>query len=661
MTKAFTKFRPRILILSSLVILSWTGLTMRFFYIQVIRGADLREQSHNQGQNRAILSAVRGKIRDRNHIPLAENIIHYSFAVHPEEVENREEIITSFSEATGRSRDYYEGKLNSSSPYVYLERNLRSEVGRELMKIRDRGLITNRHGYRFYPHQRIASQVLGFTNVDNLGLEGIEKEFDGYLKGRDGWIVLQRDGKGRDWRNHAYPRRDPMDGSDIVLTLDLHYQAILQDELGRRVEQTGAAGGMGLLVDPHTGRILALACLPDFDLNEPAAYSRETYRNKVVTDQFEPGSTFKIVTAAAALTYNTVGIQQEFNCENGSYIYRGQVIKDWNDFGLLTFSQIIANSSNVGTVKIAETVGRDRIYTTGRKFGFGSVTGIQFPGETKGVLKETDQWSGISLAEISLGYEVSVTTLQLAAAYSAIANGGFLMKPFLVDRIIHPTGKVTYASSPQLIRKVASRPVMERLTSMLCQVVETGTGTSARLKGWNIAGKTGTAKKYLNGSYSDSKFIASFVGFFPAHDPILTGVIILDEPKPGYHWGGTGAAPVFRELVKRIINSDDSILAHRPTEERGGHEFFAAADPISNKAAINPVALLTVGTIPEPEVENGMAYVPDVRGKSLRRAVADLKNAGLTPKVQGSGTVVWQSPAPGKMVKLHSACTVGLN
>lgn len=337
MTKTFTKFRPRVLVLSSLVILGWTGLTMRFFYIQVVRGADLRAQSHNQGENRVALSAVRGKIRDRNRVPLAENIIHYSFAVHPEEVENGEEIITRFSEATGRSRDYYDEKLRSSSPYVYLERNLRSEVSRELMKIKDRGLIANRHGYRFYPHQRIASQVLGFTNVDNLGLEGIEKQFDDYLKGRHGWIVLQRDGKGRNWRNHAYPRREPVDGSDIILTLDLNYQAILQDELGRRVRQTGAAGGMGLLVDPHTGRILALACLPDFDLNEPAVYSRETYKNKVVTDQFEPGSTFKIVTAAAALTYDTVDLLEEFNCEDGSYVYRGQVIRDWNDFGSSLF------------------------------------------------------------------------------------------------------------------------------------------------------------------------------------------------------------------------------------------------------------------------------------------------------------------------------------
>ena len=634
---------------------------MRFFYIQVIRGADLRAQSNNQGENRVILSAVRGKIRDRNHIPLAENIIHYSFAIHPEEVENRQEIITSFSSATGRSRDYYEGRLNNSSPYVYLERNLRSEVSRELMKIRDRGLITNRHGYRFYPHQKIASQVLGFTNVDNLGLEGIEKQFDNHLKGRDGWIVLQRDGKGRNWRNHAYPRRDPMDGSDIILTLDLNYQAILQDELSRRVVQTGAAGGMGLLVEPHTGRILALACLPDFDPNEPAASVREAYKNRIITDQFEPGSTFKIVTATAALTYNTVGIQDEFNCEDGSYVYRGQVIEDWNNFGLLTFPQIIANSSNVGTVKIAETVGNSRIYTTGRKFGFGTITGIQFPGETKGVLKETDQWSGISLAEISLGYEVSVTTLQLAAAYSAIANGGFLMKPFLVDRIIHPTGKVTYTASPQLIRKVASQPVMEQLTGMLRQVVETGTGTSARIKGWNIAGKTGTSKKYLNGKYSDTKFIASFVGFFPAHDPIMTGVIILDEPKPGYHWGGTGAAPVFRECVKRIINSDDSILVHRPQKKQEMNELIAMTEPVHKTAATEPVTLITTGTIAKPEVENGMAYVPDVRGKSLRRAINVLKNSGLTPKVRGSGTVVWQSPAPGKMVKLNSICTMGLN
>lgn len=660
MTKSFSKLRPRILFLSSVMILVWAGLTMRFFYIQVIRAHDLSARSDQQGGNKVLLSAVRGSIKDRRGLDLGTNVIHYSFGIHPKEVENREQLISAFTDATGRSRKYYESKFSESAPYVFLERNLRTEVALPLLELEDRGLVVGRHGYRLYPHQNIASQIIGFTNVDNMGIEGIEKQFDKTLSGKNGWIVLQRDGKGRSRRNSAYPRLSTVDGSDVYLTIDLQYQAILQDELQKRVTKTNAKGAIGVILEPRTGKVLAMASLPDFDPNGPATHPRETYRNRAVTDQFEPGSTFKVVPATAALSYNSVGKHEEFNCGNGSYNFHGLVIKDWEKFSLLTFPQIIQNSSNVGTVKIAERIGPKNLYSIGRKFGFGSFSGISFPGEAKGVFKQTKNWSGISIAEISIGYEVSVTTLQLALAYGAVANGGFLMKPQIVEKIIRPSGTVSYETEPRVIRRVASKKVMDELTDMLELVVSKGTGTKANLPGWNVAGKTGTAKKYVDGGYSNNRFITSFAGFFPAHDPKMVAVIILDEPKNGLHWGGETSAPVFQAVMKRIVQADDSILVHKPVKQKRGLMASVLNELAPEKegdSSPTPITLITTAATPK----DGWVAVPDVRGRSLRNATSMLRQAGLKVKPKGSGTVVWQSPTPGLLVKETSSCTIGLN
>lgn len=658
MTKSFSKFHGRILVLSSMVILFWAGLTMRFFYVQILRGSELREYVKRQGENQIILPAVRGTIRDRNLSPLAQNVVHYSFAVHPQEVKDRQAITSAFSEATGRSRSYYEKRLNSESSFVYLERNLKKNISQPLLRIKDPGLVIHRHGYRSYPHHNIASQITGFTNVDNIGLEGIEKEFDTYLRGRDGWLILQTDGKGRSQKNPSYPREEPIDGCEVVLTIDLDYQAILQDELLHFMKLEEAKSALGILIEPHSGRILAMASFPDFNPNSPFNYPKENYKNHVITDQFEPGSTFKIIPATAALSKNSVTIDEEFNCEDGSYEFRGMVIKDWSDFGLLTFPQIIQHSSNVGIIKISERVGAKNIYLFSRKYGFGAISGISLPGETQGILRSTEEWSAISLAEISLGHEISISTLQLAFAYGAVANGGFLMKPLVVDKIVHPSGRIIFEQTPQIIRRIASKEVMDTLTEMLQRVVESGTGTSARIKGWTIAGKTGTAQKYITGGYSTSKFVSSFVGFLPANNPQILGVIVIDEPKKGYHWGGVGAAPVFKEIMKRIINTDDDFLVHHTTsgEKSSSREFT------TKKRMGNPISMMMSTPSQTLHHRDGeKVKVPELRGKSLRNAVGILKKVGLKPTVQGSGTVVWQSPVPGVIVKINSTCTIGLN
>ena len=306
----------------------------------------------------------------------------------------------------------------------------------------------------------------------------------------------------------------------------------------------------------------------------------------------------------------------------------------------------------MGTIKIAQKLGRNSLYKFSRDYGFGNSTGIRFPGEAKGTLRKTKDWSEISLAEVAIGYEVGVTTIQLASAYSSIANGGFLLKPRLVKQILSQKGKVVYTEKPEVIRKVAETEIMAAIKDMLIQVVKIGTGTKANIQGWAVAGKTGTAHKFMDGSYSQSKYISNFAGFFPAEDPQVVCVIVLDEPKYGYHWGGYGAAPVFRRIAQRIINMDDSIKYHK----------LAPKSIYADSNQQDKFEMIPINTVAAyPKYQDGYTVVPDVRGMSIRKAKQVLIASNMRANFSGSGHVVWQSPIPGTKKLPGSLCTMGLN
>ena len=655
MTKTYLKFRSRVTVLSCFLIFAWVGLTARLFQIMVIDSAAYREQGFRQSQKNETLLAVRGNIYDRHDRPLTRNIIHYSLGAHPSKIKNKQSFSELIAEATGREAENYIGKLESKSDFVYLDRNLRRDKVESILGTRIAGLVIERKSRRSYPHSNVAAQIVGFTDVDDEGLVGIEKEFNTLLSGTPGWVVKQVNGEGRSQIKTSFPMMPPVDGANIQLTIDLEYQSILQEELARRVNESNAKGAMGVLMDPQTGAILAMASLPDYDPNRPGASPTENQKNKAITDQFEPGSTYKIVAATAAVATQTVSLFDEFYCEDGQFTVAGKTITDHEKFGLLTFPQIIAHSSNVGTIKIAQELGRNPLYQYSRDFGFGTLTGIRFPGETQGTLRQTKDWSEISLAEVSIGYEVGVTALQMVSAYAAIANGGFLLKPRLVEQILGQNGNVVYAEKPEVIRKVADPEIMATVKDMLVEVVKTGTGSKARIQGWSVAGKTGTAHKFMDGSYSD-KYISNFAGFFPAENPQVVGIIILDEPKYGLHWGGYGAAPVFRRVAQRIINMDDSIQYHKPKTKR-----FNTMIAENQNVAVPPSIPVLNTVSPYPTYQDGYTIVPDVRGMSIRKAKQILIAANLRADFTGSGHVVWQSPKPGTKKLPGSICTMGLN
>ena len=634
------------------MIMGWAMLSARLFQIMVIDSEQYKQQGITQAQKNEKLLAVRGNIYDRNNVPLTQNIIHYSLGAQTFKIKDRAEFAAKIANSTGRDIEYYLKKIDTKKSFVVIEHKLRQNKVKPLLEQIIPGLVVERKSRRYYPQENIASQTVGFTDVDDKGLTGIEKEFNSYLAGKAGWVVKQVDGKGRSQIKTSFPIKPPIDGSNIQLTIDLEYQSILHEELNRRINETNAKGAIGIIINPQNGSILAMSSMPDFNPNQHGLSPIENQKNRVLTDQFEPGSTYKVVTATAAVATNAVSLYEEFNCKEGKINVAGKIISDHEIFGLLTFPQIIAHSSNVGMIKIAQKLGQEPLYTFSRDFGFGSPTGIQFPGESKGKLRQTKNWSEMSLAEVSIGYEVGVTALQLASAYAAIANGGYLIKPSLIKQILSAKGEVIYSEKPEIIRKIANPEIMETVKDMLVDVVQYGTGEKAKIKGWSIAGKTGTAYKFIDGAYSN-KYISNFAGFFPADKPQVVGVIILDEPKYGYHWGGYGAAPVFRRIAQRIINVDDSIKHHKK-EKRPTETVIANND---NEKSL--IALSTVNSL--KKYQDGYAIVPNVRGMSIRKAKSILKQSNLRAKFEGSGQVVWQSPAPGTKKLPGTICTIGLN
>ena len=652
MTKSYQKYRSRIIFISSCVIIVWLCLSIRLIKIMVIDSNHYRQIGFKQSQKQESLNAVRGNIFDRNEVQLTKNIIHYSIGVHPQKIENKNKLASDLSKITGRDINYYLNRLNNKSSFVTLESKIKRSLG-EKIELELPILIAERKSRRSYPHANIASQIIGFTNSDDSGLVGIERQFENYLSGTNGWIVKQINVAGRRGSFHktSLPRKNPIDGSNIQLTIDIEYQSILQEELQRRIEESDAKGAMGILMNPQNGNILAMASLPDFDLNAPSISPLENQKNKVVTDQFEPGSTFKIVAATAALESGKISLSDEFNCEEGKVVIDGWTISDHEQFGVLTFPQIIANSSNVGVIKIAQKLGKDPLYSLSRSYGFGSYTGISFPGETQGVLKQKRDWSHMSVASVSIGYEVGVTALQIASAYASIANGGVLLKPQIIQQIINDKGKVIYSAKPEPIRKVVKAETMSIMKDILGKVINEGTGYKADIEGWSIAGKTGTALKYMNGGYS-KKYISNFAGFFPSENPQIVGVVVLDEPNYGLHWGGYGAAPLFKRIAQRIINLDDSFEHHKSIKKDKKIK-------IASKKYTSPTPLSTKNIY--SSYTDGYTITPDVRGMSIRKAKSILIKNKLRPKFSGSGKVIWQSPAPGTKKAPGSLCIMGLD
>lgn len=541
----------------------WLGLSARLVQIQVVRHEAYRAEAQAQYLERRTLKASRGRVVDRRGNPLAVDVQATSFYANPEQVEEPKRVAAHFASLSDHRAESLERQLRGDKQFIYLARQV---VDAPVGEVAYAGVFQHPETRRQYPLGPLAGQLIGHTNIDNIGREGIERAFDRILREKDGSILEYVDARGQQVPGRHERREEPEHGRDLMLTIDAVYQSILEEELQRAIDGSKAQGALGVLIAPRSGEVLAMANLPLFDPNKASRSSPELRRNRAITDVYEPGSTFKAIAAAAVLEDGLASQHDRIFCEQGTFrLANGDTIRDVQPYGDLLFAQVLEKSSNIGTIKLAQRLSQHRFYEHIRNFGFATRTGIDLPAETPGLLQEVEHWSKRSLPTIAIGQEIGVTALQLAMAYGAIANGGMLMEPRIVAGTIGPDGQLAERGGPQPIRRVVSRQTARTLSEVLTSVVEKGTGQKARIEGVAVAGKTGTAQRALTGGsgYDPNASIASFVGFLPADNPQYVCVVMVENPHVN-GWGGYVAAPVFQRVMKRIISLPGSPTAAQP-------------------------------------------------------------------------------------------------
>ncbi len=684
------EWNRRVLAVKAALLLFFVLVALRLVQVQVIDAGIYRDRARKQYEKPEEIPAQRGTMYDRSGHPLVTNARFISFGADPNMVGDRAgEVAERFASVFNRQRSYYLERLNGSSRhFVWLERGVNPSTEARINVPAFPGVIAIPAPMRLYPYGRVAGQVLGFTGVDNNGLSGLELELDSLLRGQNGRLILQRDGLNRQRQSVDYPRVDPVDGDAVNLTIDAEYQSIAEDELRKGIERNKAESGLVAMMDPATGEVLAMANYPQMDPANPSGADPQVVRNRVVTDMFEPGSVFKIVTASAALEANRVALTQKFDAEQGSYTVRlangkkRNTINDTHKHGIITFQEAMEVSSNIVMAKVSDIIGADALFTMARAYGFGTATGIELPGEVRGELKHPSQWSGTTLNSMAYGYEVGVTPLQILCAYAAVANHGILMKPFVVRSVVAPDNTVVAERRPEPIRRVISRNTAAGLTQMFRGVVERGTGLSAKIPGLPVAGKTGTAKRVIDGKYTQSDYTASFAGYFPAQDPVVACVVMIENPRDRGYTGGLAAAPVFRAIAERIYATSGRFRA-RQADVRAENSLPVVPDvtTLSAEAAksvlraggfetgVQGSGSVVVSQSPLPGLRaerhatveltladestrsGGASVMPDVRGLAMRRALTRLELLHLDVTVQGSGVVVAQDPQPREQIR----------
>jgi cell division protein FtsI/penicillin-binding protein 2 len=640
---------------------------------------------------------------------LVSNSLQYSFAVDPTMVTKPDSIASMFARIFKKDKNEYLAKLtNKSTSFIYLERKADVANIQGLDSADFEGLIVLKEPKRVYNYGRLAAQILGYTNIEGTGLSGIEQSMESELAGKDGFVIMQRDGKGQYKPNMDIPKKEPVNGNNIVLTLDINIQKFAEEELERGVKETNSHGGKVIVTNVKTGEILGMSSYPSFDPNNIQIADTAGFTNKVVCDVYEPGSTFKLVTAAASLEEKIMDKMSLINTEGGVYtLSSGNVIKDEHSAGSMTFQQALEQSSNVGFAKIAGKLGAEKFYKYARDFGFGISTGIELPGENRGILKRPIDFSPVSLSYMAMGYEVLINALQLSNAYSSIANNGVLLKPYIIKKETALDGKTIFENSPVEIRQIISQNTAKTLAALMVGVVETGTATDAKIEGVKIAGKTGTAQRIVNGEYSSGSHTGSFVGFFPADNPQFLITVILDDPKGGQFYGGKIAAPVFKRIAEKIIGFSGNLNLTEPKfdnkedinvtnvsnsfilipnlinlkledakdilrdlkltceviypENSKSNNFLVVEtqQPDANsKVDINSKTIVKL-VVKNKEVElKSILQVPDVKGYSLRKAINILSASGFDIDINGSGEVIEQMPKSGTSQLPNSKITL---
>ena len=650
MTRLYSLYQLRVRFISALFFICSLAILGKMFYIQTFQASNLRQITMDAGFTERLVKGYRGHISDRNGQILAETVKTYTFWVNTQKDVDRDAIATLFSTTFNQPLDIYQNLLSKRKKYIPLTKALnRSQCLPILEKLKEtKGLQCDVSANRYYPFHNLASQVVGYVDQDHKGQFGIERQFDPLLNGKTSNLIYNRSANGRLRKAIVDQHPAVENGADIQLTIDANIQTILSEALKQGMKRSGALTANGVILNPFTGDILAMASLPDFDPNAFWKYDVSTFANRAISDAYEPGSTFKLISMTAALETEIFTAEDKFFCENGEYqILPSKIIHDHEPHGNLSLSDIFIYSSNIGLAKMVDQMGAQHIYDYARKFGFGIRTGIPLPSEASGVLREFNEWTRLSGPFVSMGQEISINTLQLALAYSAAANGGYLPNARIIKNI-SGNGYEERDYSPKPVRKVMTRETSEILLSMMEDVVNHGTANKARIPGFRIGGKTGTAEKFVNGAYSKREFISSFAAVFPIDNPKYVCVISVDSPKYGYHWGNETAAPIVKEIFERLIINNKEFIPVTPKEM-----------PQFAHTTISQQIAPMLATADVVQKQNNL--VPNFLGKTLKQTIQEAKDLGLIINPVGtSGRVVWQSVSPGQLVDGALACTIKL-
>jgi cell division protein FtsI (penicillin-binding protein 3) len=669
--------RSRIIIVAALAAI-WTGAVFgRLAYLQLFRYSEYYSRAQHQQRLIVDVGASRAEIFDRNMNPLAMSVpVDSAFAV-PSEIADPEMVARLIGKVLDISADEIATRIASSHSFAWIARKIPPEKAERIAAMNLRGIYFQREGGRFYPKRDLAAHVLGYVDIDQKGLAGIEYSLDESIRSKPGKMLILADAHRR-WYDSS--DKAPDSGTSVVLTLDEKIQYIAEKELAQAIHDTQAKTGTIIVENPNSGELLAIANWPTFNPNAAKDSPADARVDRAASTLYEPGSVFKIVTLSAAIDQGVTNANELVDCQNGAIYIAGHRIRDHKAYGLLTVSQILAYSSDVGAIKVGLRLGAPKFYDYIRAFGFGQSTGVDLPGETRGMLRRLENWTPVSVGAISMGQEVGVTPLQMITAVSAMANGGLIVRPHVVRELRRGSQITESPDSQQMPRRVIKETTAATMRNMLEGVVLMGTGKLAKLDGYTSAGKTGTAQKYDpdTGRYSTHDLIASFVGFAPINTPALTILVQLDSPV-GPHDGGEVAAPVFKRIAQQVLAYPDvpcdvPVAAEtlRASRAKAAHEKddnltdvsdFESVQTPAAAAAEEPAPAISrrapAATAPTVEIaEGGGIPAPQLLGKTVRDVTEECLRMGLTPNLVGTGIATEQSPEPGATIRRGSRITV---
>lgn len=658
-----TTLRRRIVQTAVLFAVWAAAIEARLVFLQVHEFDTLTARAAMQRKRTVDVPARRGGIVDRDGRMLALSVDAESAYAVPSEIRTPEATAAALCKALDacgpKEQDALLQRLRqnakSKKQFMYVKRQLTPDETRRVLSLKLPGVNLTTESRRFYPNRELAAHVLGYVGVDNKGLGGIEATYDSRIRGREGTLLVEIDAHRRPY---GRVERPPTTGATVELTIDTHLQYIAERELQTAVDHRRAAGGTVIIMDPRNGEVLAMANAPTFNPNAYREFDPNHRRNRGVQEIYEPGSTFKLLTASAAMAEGVFRPDEPIDVSEGSIRIASREVRDIGHHGILSFTDVMVKSSNVGAIKIGSRLGAERLGRYVRRFGFGTRLCPDLPGESAGMLADPASWSASALASISMGYEIGVTPMQMGAAVSSVANGGSLVQPRLV-RALHRGGQRIRVEPVELRRTIDAETVAD-LTTIMEQVVERGTGKLAQVPGFTVAGKTGTAAKIVGGRYSKTDYHASFVGFVPSRHPVLAIIVVIDTPRGQQYYGGEVAAPVFARVAERALRQ----LGIPPTVEAPPPVLVALNPPLDpSTGAVHTAVARVVDPGPAafvPAASAGRAVIPELRGLSAREAVRRLARLGLAARVSGDGVVADQEPPAGTPIDERGTCVLRL-